>query len=262
MGLGDDLHQGDARPVQVHEAGIRVLIVQALARILLQMQALDAHTDAFTVLEVDGDLTLAHDRVLVLADLVALGQVGKEIILPVEDGTQVDLGLQAQAGADRLFDAFFVDHRQHARETGIDERDLAVGLGSELGRSAGKELGPGKDLGMDLHADHDLPVAGLTLDQLVLCRCSAHTDHQLAGLALKSAAVSTACAARSKVASSKALPMSCRPSGRPVSDRPAGTEMPGRPARFTVTVKTSCRYISSGSDVLAPTPKAGPGVVG
>src|ERR1700761_697706 len=114
---------------------------------------------------------------------------------------------------------------------------------------------------MDLHADHDLPIAGFALEQLVFDG-SVHTDHQLAGLALKSAAVSTAWAARSRVASSKALPMSCKPSGRPFSDRPAGTEMPGSPARFTVTVKTSCRYISSGSDVLAPTPKAGPGVVG
>ncbi len=45
--LGDDLHQGDARPVQVHEARIGMLVVQALAGILLQMQALDPHPDGF-----------------------------------------------------------------------------------------------------------------------------------------------------------------------------------------------------------------------
>jgi len=38
--------------------------------------------------------------------------------------------------------------------------------------------------------------------------------------------------------------------------------MPGRPARFTVTVKTSFRYIETGSAVFSPTPKAGPGVAG
>ena len=39
------------------------------------------------VLEVDEDLALAHDRVLVLADLIALGQVGIEIVLAVEDAS-------------------------------------------------------------------------------------------------------------------------------------------------------------------------------
>src|SRR6185312_13101333 len=38
--------------------------------------------------------------------------------------------------------------------------------------------------------------------------------------------------------------------------------MPGRPARFTVTVKTSFRYIETGSAVFSPTPNAGPGVAG
>ena len=61
-----------------------MLVVQALAGVLLQMQPLDPDPAAFAVLEVDGDLALAHDRVLVLADLIALGQVGIEIILAVE----------------------------------------------------------------------------------------------------------------------------------------------------------------------------------
>ena len=40
---------------------------------------------ALAVLEVDDDLALAHDGVLVLADLIALRQVGIEIILAVEN---------------------------------------------------------------------------------------------------------------------------------------------------------------------------------
>ena len=78
------------------------------------------------------------------------------------------------------------------------KRDLAVGLGAEFGRGAGEQLGLGQDLGMDFHADHDFPVAGLALEQLVLYG-RVHTDHQLAGLCLKSAAVSIAWAARSTV---------------------------------------------------------------
>ena len=48
--------------------------------------------------------------------------------------------------------------------------------------------------------------------------------------------------ARNSVASSKARPMSWRPTGRP-SAKPQGTESPGMPARLAGTVKMSARYI-------------------
>ena len=60
-----------------------------------------------------------------------------------------------------------------------------------------------------------------------------------------------------------AAPISWSANGRPVEDRPAGTAMPGRPAMLTVTVKTSFRYISIGSDEpFSPMPKAADGVAG
>ena len=39
------------------------------------------------LVEIDDHLALADDRALVLADLIALRQVGIEIVLPVEDAT-------------------------------------------------------------------------------------------------------------------------------------------------------------------------------
>ena len=54
---------------------------------------------------VDDDLALADDRVVELADLVALRQVGIEVVLAVEAREEVDLRLEAEAGADRLLDA-------------------------------------------------------------------------------------------------------------------------------------------------------------
>src|SRR6185295_655383 len=115
---------------------------------------------------------------------------------------------------------------------------------------------------MDFHADDDFPLAGCSLDQLGgTIFVGAHAAlHHCAGLALKPAAVSMARAARRIVASSNALPMNCRPRGKPFAVKPAGTEIPGKPARFTVTVKTSFKYIETGSAVFSPTPKAGPGV--
>jgi hypothetical protein len=46
-----------------------MLIVQALARILLEMQALDADRLGPAAFKVDLDRTLADDRILVLRDL-------------------------------------------------------------------------------------------------------------------------------------------------------------------------------------------------
>ena len=104
---------------------------------------------------------------LVLRDLIALRQVGIEVVLAVEHGRQVDLGLEAQARADRLLDAELVDHRQHAGHGRIDQGDMAVGLAAELGGGAREQLGLGGDLGMHLQADDDFPVAGGTLDEVL-----------------------------------------------------------------------------------------------
>jgi hypothetical protein len=56
-------------------------------------------------------------------------------------------------------------------------------------------------------------------------------------------------------------PISCRPTGRP-SERPHGIDMLGRPAMFGGIVRTSERYMASGSAVLAPSSKATVGEVG
>src|SRR5512135_1349472 len=103
---------------------------------------------------------------------------------------------------------------------------------------------------MDLHADDDFPVGLGALDQFSGALTHAAL-HQFAGLAENDAAISIARAARRMVASSNAFPMNCSPSGRPLAVNPAGTEMPGRPARLTVTVKTSFRYIETGSKVFS-----------
>ena len=165
--LGDDLHQRHARAVEIDEAHGRVLVVHRLAGVLLQMQALDADADLFGRRQVDRDLALADDRMLVLADLVALRQVGVEVVLAVEDRALVDLGVEAEPGANRLAHAFLVDHWQHARHRRVDQADMGVRLAAEGGRGAREQLGVGRHLRMDLETDHDFPVAGRTLDQLL-----------------------------------------------------------------------------------------------
>ena len=60
-------------------------VVQALPGVLLEMQPFDPNGDAVTAVEIDGHRALSYDRRFVLADLIALRQIGIEIILPVEN---------------------------------------------------------------------------------------------------------------------------------------------------------------------------------
>src|SRR3546814_2339606 len=59
-------------------------LVDRLAGVLLQVQALDADLAGLAVLEVEHDGPLADDGVKVLRDLIALRQVGVEVVLALE----------------------------------------------------------------------------------------------------------------------------------------------------------------------------------
>ena len=140
-----------------------MLVVDRLAGILLQMQPLDA--DGFrSAVHVDLDLAFADDRILELADLIALRQIRIEVVLAVEDAAIVDLRLEAQPGAYRLRNALLVDDRQHARHGRIDETDVAVRFRAEGGRRSRKQLGLRRHLRMHFQPDHDFPIAGGALE--------------------------------------------------------------------------------------------------
>src|SRR5579859_4829623 len=72
-----------------------------------------------------------------------------------------------------------------------------------------------------------------------------HIHHHLPGVK-RPAACSTIAPSVNSVSSSNGRPINCKPSGRPWPSVPAGTAMPGNPAMFTVTVKMSFKYISTG----------------
>ena len=126
--------------------------------------------DASLFVRLDRQRAFAHQRVVKLADLVALRQIGVEIVLPVKPAPRIDLRFYRHPGAHRLADTFAVGHRQHAGHRRIDQADLRIGFCPEGGGRAGKQLGVGSDLGVDFEADHDLPFAGGTVDA-VMCSC-------------------------------------------------------------------------------------------
>src|ERR1019366_7109457 len=164
--LRHDLHQRHAGAVQVDITLRRMLIVQRLPRILLQMQPRHADLPGGAIGEFDLDLSLADDGVLVLADLIAGREIGIKVVLSVEAAHDVDVRIQAEAGAHRLRYALAVDHRQHAGEGGIDETYLRVWGGTEIRCGAGEQLGAADDLGMDFQADDDLPRPGAAFDRV------------------------------------------------------------------------------------------------
>ena len=93
VGAADDFHQGHASAVEIDKRHGRIHIMDRLARVLFQMNTLDAHQAGHAGRHFHQNLTLAHDGVVQLADLVALRQVGVEIILAVKGRAQVDRGL-------------------------------------------------------------------------------------------------------------------------------------------------------------------------
>ena len=155
-----------------------MLVVHQLARVLLDMDALDTDRlvlgNAGLLVGLDRQRALADQRVVELADLVALRQVGIEVVLAVEPAPLVDLRLDREARAHRLADALAVEHRQHAGHRRVDQADLRVRLGAELGAGAAEQLGLAGHLRVDFEADHDLPFAGGAVDAV-------RTHHHFSG---------------------------------------------------------------------------------
>ena len=174
VGLGDDLHQGDAGAIEIDERRVRVAVVQALARVLLEVEARDADVARRAVGQVDDDRAMADNRLAELGDLIARRQIGIEIVLAVEHREAVDLGLEGEPGAHRLLDTDLVDHRQHAGHGGVDEADLAVGRGPERRAGAREQLRLRDHLGVDLEADDRLPIAGPALDERAFLHIPLH----------------------------------------------------------------------------------------
>src|SRR5690606_5672210 len=185
---------------------------------------------------------LGCQRLVELRDLVALGQVGIEVVLARENAGLVHLATERQRRARGQGDGPLVGHRQRARKPEADRADVRVRRGAEAGGAAAEHLGAGEELDVHLEPDDGLP------------------GHQRTSR-LASRAASSAPATASIGPSENIGPTSWAPMGRP-SDRPTGRLRAGSAARLMEQVKMSARYIATGSAVFAPALKAGVGVVG
>ena len=159
VGLADDFQKRRARPVQVDAAvGLTgYLVVHALARVFLEVGADDADPLGRELALGVGDLqpAVVAQRQVVLADLVALGQVGIVVILAVPLGGAGDPAVQRQGRLDRKLDRAAVHHRQHARHADAHRAGLRIGRGAEPRAARAEHLARGEQLHVDFQADDD-----------------------------------------------------------------------------------------------------------
>ena len=162
VGLGHDLHQRHARAVEVDDAEPAAAGVLHARGVLLEVRAGDADDDLAALgRHRHRQAAVARQREGVLADLVALGQVGVEVVLALEaHRLGLDLAVQCQPGEHHELHGAAVDDRQrtrHAHADGADARVRLVVLALGWGRRAGAEhLGLGPQLCVDLDPDDRL----------------------------------------------------------------------------------------------------------
>ena len=121
--LGNDLHQGYTGPVEIDAA--LPLEMKIFAHVLFQVRAGDANARNRAI-KFKINVTVACRRLVVLGDLVILGHVRIEIILPIEFGIRRDGAIEQQAGEYRQAQGLFVSDRQDARQAQTDRADIGI----------------------------------------------------------------------------------------------------------------------------------------
>ncbi len=122
------------------------------------MRVVNAHGLALGLIEYQLHLTLADDGLVHLAGLIALGQIGVEVVLAFEQRGLGNLGVDGEAELHRHGDRALVEHRQHARQAEIDGTRLRVGLGAESGGGPGEDFRLGRELNVDFQPDDGFPL--------------------------------------------------------------------------------------------------------
>ena len=115
-------------------------------------------------LAVDFDPAALAQGLLVLRDLVALGQVGIDVVFARKNAAGLDLAMEGHAGHNRQLDGAAVDHGQGTGLAGAHWTNVSVGRHLKvIGRAGTKHLGGGLQLDVDFHADNGFVVQGMLL---------------------------------------------------------------------------------------------------
>ena len=102
------------------------------------------------------DPAVLGDGLVELRDLVALGQVGIEVVLAREDGALAHLAVDGQRGQRGKLDGLRVQHRQRAGQPQAHRADVGVGRRAKVVGATAEGLGGGEQLHVDFESDHGL----------------------------------------------------------------------------------------------------------
>ena len=80
----DNLHQAHARPVKIDKGHVGIHVVDRFTGVLFHMDPFDPNTARNAWLHIYDHFALANDRVIKLADLIALGQIRVEVVFPIK----------------------------------------------------------------------------------------------------------------------------------------------------------------------------------
>ncbi len=106
------------------------------------------------------DAPTGGDGPLVLRDLIALREVGIEVVLTREDRHRVDPALEGVRDPDGELHGLPVQHRQRARQPEADGADVGVRRRPEPGAAAAEDLRLGQQLRVNLETDYGLEQSG------------------------------------------------------------------------------------------------------
>ncbi len=153
--LRDDFDKGHPAAVQVHQAAGKALRVDELAGVLLDVDAGNADALGVPLLVHHGvDVAVLAEGDIKLGNLVGLGQVGVEIVLPVRLADGVDGAVCGVAHADGVLHHLFVEGGEAPRHPGAVGAAVGVHLRAEGVLAAAIDFGFGGKLGVDLQANN------------------------------------------------------------------------------------------------------------
>src|SRR3990172_7773342 len=110
----------------------------------------------------DVDVAVGTDRKFVLADLIALGQIGIEIVLARQNARSSNLTTSGEAGAYGELNDSLVQYRQDAGKPRADRTGVLIRCLAKFSRATAENLRVGKQLGVDLQSDDGLVVHELS----------------------------------------------------------------------------------------------------
>ena len=153
--LTHDLDQRHTAAVQVDQGLVLTDVlfgVHGFARVLFEMNPHQPDAAGrLAVLQVD--VPALDERLLVLRNLVPLGQVRVKVVFPRKHGVAVDAPVHGKPHPDGVIDRFSVQHGEHSGHAETNGANVRVRLGTELRAAPTKDLGLRQQLGVNFETD-------------------------------------------------------------------------------------------------------------